>query len=178
MQWHKFLAPMITLTACAVAAPAQMPTYHVGRTPSEQEVRERDIFIDRDGKQLPPGRGTVQEGAKVYAEKCAACHGSTGTEGGGGHDLNDEGRKALTGSRVVGDGFTIAVWENAPLIWDKINRSMPFQQQNSLKPDEVYAVTAWLLYRNGLIKESDVLNEKTLPKVQLRRTAKKPPQRQ
>src|SRR5438128_12228246 len=74
------LAAVIILSACA-AAPAQGRTYQLGSTPTEEEIKARDIAISPDGKELPPGSGTAREGAILFAQKCAACHGANG--GGG-----------------------------------------------------------------------------------------------
>src|ERR1035437_9285909 len=73
------LVPLIALAVCA-AALAQNPTYSLGRTPSKEEIEAWDTAIGPEGKELPPGSGTAKEGAKIYAQKCAACHGPTGAE--------------------------------------------------------------------------------------------------
>jgi mono/diheme cytochrome c family protein len=150
------------LVACGVAT-AQSPTYKVGRPPTEAELRAWDNVVGTDGKELPPGSGTSKDGAKVYAAKCSFCHGPTGTEG--------------PAPRLVGGVDTISTrtpvltlgsyWPFATTVWDYINRSMPQSAEGSLTPDQVYAVTAFLLYKNEIIKESDVLDAKTLLKVQM-----------
>ncbi len=76
----KPLLPVIALATC-VAALAQSSTYNSGRTPSTEESRTCCIPITIDGKGLPPGSGTAEQGAPIYAQKCAVCHGQTGTEG-------------------------------------------------------------------------------------------------
>jgi S-disulfanyl-L-cysteine oxidoreductase SoxD len=157
--------------ACA-AALAQTPNYsNVGRTPSQAEIHAWDIAIGVEGKELPPGSGSAKEGAQIYAKKCAACHGPNLE---GGPVLLPEGlpRTALVGGkgtltarnpvRTIG-----SYWPFATTVWDYINRAMPRGQEGSLSPDEVYAVTALILYRNDIIKESDVLDAKSLPKVQM-----------
>src|SRR4029450_9860476 len=70
----RLLTAALALSAC-VATLAQSPTYQLGRTPSPEEIKARDIAISPDGKELPPGRGTAVEGATIYTQKCAACHG-------------------------------------------------------------------------------------------------------
>ena len=75
------LVPVMALAGC-VAALAQSPTYHVGRTPSAEEIRAWDTAIGPAGKELPPGSGTAQQGATIYARRCAVCHGPTGAEPG------------------------------------------------------------------------------------------------
>jgi mono/diheme cytochrome c family protein len=155
-----------------VAASAQTPTYPgIGRTATDQEIGPWDIAIGPSGKELPPGSATAKEGAQVYAGKCAVCHGPTGTEG---QKNGGEGRTApaLVGGqgtlnsndplRTVGSYFAYAT-----TAWDFISRAMPRGQEGTLTPDEVYAVTAFLLYRNGIIQETDVMDAKSLPKVQM-----------
>lgn len=145
--------------AAWVAASAQMPTYHWGRTPTAEEIRAWDISISPQGDELPPGSGTAKEGAAIYARQCAACHGPTGTEGG----LRNTGKPP----RLVGGKGTIADWHYATSIWDFTNRAMPIGNYGSLTANEVYALTAWMLYKNGLIQETDVMDAKSLPKVQM-----------
>lgn len=55
----------------------------------------------------------------------------------------------------------------ATVMWDYINRAMPLYEEGSLKPDEVYALTAFLLYRNGVIQEVDVMDAQSLPQVKM-----------
>lgn len=143
---------------------AQGPTYNFGRAPTEAEIRAWDIAIGPAGKELPPGSGTAKEGEKIFANKCAVCHGPTLA-----------GTKA--GPRLVGGQGTLATphavktvgsyWPFATTIWDYINRAMPRLQEGSLSADEVYAVTAFLLFKNNIIKVSDVMDPQTLPKVQM-----------
>jgi S-disulfanyl-L-cysteine oxidoreductase SoxD len=167
------LVPVVALAVNAgcVAALAQTPTYNLGSKPSEEEIRAWDIAIGPAGKELPPGSGTAKEGAKVYAQKCAACHGPTGAEG----ERPPKGRRQappLTGGngtlntprpvRTIG-----SFWPFATTIWDYIYRTMPWNQEESLSANEVYALTAFLLYRNGIIQESDVIDAKSLPKIQM-----------
>lgn len=182
---RSLLVSMIVLVPlCGIAALAQSPKYKLGRTASEQEIRVWDTptpIISADGTGLPPGRGTAQEGAKVFAQKCAGCHGPTATEGkfyrsqlaGGKGKPSD-----IDFERTVGN-----FWPYATTIWDFINRAMPaspatnvdathseaafIKKKGSLSVDEVYAVTAFVLFRNGIIKEGDVIDAKSLPKVQM-----------
>jgi mono/diheme cytochrome c family protein len=142
---------------------AQGPAYGLGHTATSDEIRKWDIAISPDGKELPPGSGTAVEGSKIYAARCAACHGKTGREGpkdvlvGGQGTLNT--KKPV---RTVG-----SYWPYATTVWDYINRAMPYQQPGTLSAGEVYSVTAYLLSLNGIIKESDVMDAKTLPQVKM-----------
>ena len=146
---------------------AQMPTYGVGRAPTPQEARAWDISIGPEGKELPPGKGTAEQGAPLYAQKCAVCHGPTGKE-----VVPGGPRVPLVG----GDGtFTTPhpvrsagrYWAFATTIWDVINRGMPRGQEGTLKPDEVYSLTALILYWNGILKEDEELHRERLPKINM-----------
>ncbi len=150
--------------ACAAAA-AQMPDYgNVGRAPSEAEVRAWDISIGLDGKELPSGKGTATDGALVYEAKCAACHGQN-LEGTPLAPVLVGGKGSLTAERPL---RTIgSYWPFATSIWDYVNRAMPRNQEETLTADEVYAVTAFLLFRNDIIRENDVIDARSLPKVQM-----------
>jgi S-disulfanyl-L-cysteine oxidoreductase SoxD len=147
----------------AAGATAQMPTYGVGRTPSGEEIRAWDIAIGPRGAELPPGRGTAASGRAVYVAKCAACHGATGKEGP--QDMLTGGRDTLNTAHPV---KTIgSYWPYATTIYDYTYRAMPFSAPGSLMPDEVYGVTAYLLFANGIIKEDEVIDARTLPTIQM-----------
>jgi S-disulfanyl-L-cysteine oxidoreductase SoxD len=142
---------------------AQSPTYGVGRAPTPEEVKAWDDAIPPSGRELPPGGGTAIDGAKVYAAKCASCHGKTGTEGP--NDRLVGGQGTLTTQRPV---KTVgSYWPYATTVWDYINRSMPFNKPGSMTADEVYAVTAYVLSLNKIIREDEVMNAKTLPQVRM-----------
>jgi S-disulfanyl-L-cysteine oxidoreductase SoxD len=137
--------------------------YGIGQPASEEEMRAWNIDVSATGAGLPPGRGTVQQGASVYATKCAMCHGATGTEGP--KDKLVGGQGTLTTPKPV---KTIgSYWPYAPTLYDYLERAMPFPEPGSLKPDEIYSVIAWLLFQNGIIKEDAVIDAKTLPLVQM-----------
>src|ERR1700752_525175 len=73
---------LLSVTILGVSGWAQSPTYHLGRTPTAEEIRSWDISISPTGKEVPPGRGTAKEGAQLYVQKgCAGCHGRTGYGG-------------------------------------------------------------------------------------------------
>ena len=147
---------------------AQSPTYGVGRTPTAEELRAMDITIGSKGEELPPGRGTAKEGLKVYEQQgCIACHGEAGIGGPPG------GAPALKSKKSA----DLPVWERerilplrapfATIVWDFINRGMPVLREGTLTPDEVYAVTAYLLFLNKVIPEDQVLDQDSLPKVKM-----------
>ena len=153
----------LVLNVACVAALAQTPTYNLGRTPSADEIRAWDIAIGPAGKELPPGSGTAQDGAKLYAQKCAQCHGPTGAEMAVYHRPLVGGKGSLTTTQPVKSIGNY--WAFATTLWDYINRAMPRTEEGSLQPGEVYALTAFLLFQNGIIQESDVLDAKSLPKI-------------
>ncbi len=145
---------------------AQSPTYGVGSTPSAEEIRAWDISISPTGKELPPGRGTAKEGALVYRQKgCAVCHGATLAGG-----LAPTLLKALKEPNVdpwqLGRVLPIRS-PYATTVWDYINRAMPLNGEGTLTADEVYALTAFLLYKNDVIPEDEVLDAQSLPKVKM-----------
>jgi len=171
MRSFRFFLPVIALVVCQ-AGWAQSPTYGLGKTPTEDEIRAWDISISPTGKELPPGRGTAKEGAQVYTQKCSICHGATGSEGPAPMVIKRQNPPANPGpclAPCIRDGNVMAMHAPyATVIWDFINRGMPFKQEGSLKPDEVYALTAFILYKNGVISgEDDVLDQQSLPKVKM-----------
>jgi len=145
---------------------AQSPTYGVGRTPSAAEIRALDINVGPTGDELPAGRGTVAEGAKVFELKgCSVCHGEGGAGG---------GPAPLLKSKTAKD---LPTWKRerilplrapfATTVWDYINRGMPLGQEGTLTPNEVYALTAYLLFQNDVVPEDTVLDKQSLPKVKM-----------
>jgi S-disulfanyl-L-cysteine oxidoreductase SoxD len=164
----KFLACVLLFGGLLLEASVlaqSTPKYGVGRTPTAEELRALDISIGPTGEELPPGRGTAKEGAQLFTSKgCAACHGANGT-GGRAPEL-----KAKSGPSVD-------TWERgrilpvrapfATIVWDYINRGMPLGREGTLKPDEVYALTAFLLNLNEVIPEDFVLDAQSLPKVKM-----------
>ncbi len=145
------------------AASAQSPTYGVGRTPTPAEIARIDIEVLPDGRGLPPGSGTADAGKSVYAARCMTCHGPNGTEGP--QDVLVGGRGTLTEARPL---KTIgSYWPYATTLWDYIHRAMPFDHPGTLTNDEVYATTAYLLFLNGIVGEHDVIDQQTLPRVEM-----------
>jgi len=147
------------------AALAQGPMYHRGRTLTPEEVKAWDTAVGPEGKELPPGSATAREGATVWTRRCAACHGADGKYQWPLRAHPPSGGKApiLAGERGV-----IARRQFATTLWDYINRAMPLgEQARTLTATEVYAVTAYLLFLNGIIQQDDVMDATTLPKVQM-----------
>ena len=143
----------------------QSGTYGVGRTPTAEEIRALDISIGPTGEELPPGRGTVRDGAQLYRSKgCAGCHGANGTDG---RAPNLKSR-APANPDVWARGRILPLRApHATTVWDYINRGMPLGREGTLTPDEVYSLTAYLLFINDVIKEDEALDATTLPKVKM-----------
>ncbi len=153
-------AAIVVLAAGAGSAYAETP--HLGRPISQADLAGWDINILPDGRNLPPGHGTAAEGAKVFAEKCALCHGENGR---GGHAVRLIGgppKASLDGGKTIAN-----YWPYATTLFDFIRRSMPFTQPRSLTDHEVYALVAYLLAENKLIGADDEIDATTLPKVRM-----------
>jgi cytochrome c len=137
--------------------------YGIGRPATAAEVSAWNIDIDRDGRKLPAGRGSVAQGGALFAERCASCHGEK-AEGG-------------IGDRLVGGQGTLAsakpvktvgsFWPYAPTLFDYVRRAMPMNAPQSLTDDEVYAVVGYLLNLNGLVPDDAVLDARTLAAVRM-----------
>ena len=147
------------LAATAIAG----ESHGIGRAATPEEIAGWNIDVSPDGAGLPPGRGGVSEGRAIYEEKCAACHGAHGEGkpmnqlvGGFGtvFDANSE--------RTVG-----SYWPYATTLFDYVRRAMPFNAPQSLSPDQVYAVSTYILYLNNLVPQDAVLDAETLPKIEM-----------
>lgn len=155
---------LFTAIAVVIATDAQTPSYRLGRTATTEEIRKRDISVAPDGSGLPAGRGTVTQGRHDYQMLCANCHGDRG-QGVPQYPALVGGQGTLRTKhpvRTVG-----SYWPYATTVWDYIHRTMPYPRPGSLTPDETYAVTAFILYLNGIVEEKAELNEATLPRVKM-----------
>jgi hypothetical protein len=148
-------------SVCAMSAALAQEGPDLGIEISAEDLAPWDISIEPDGSGLPPGSGTVAEGEAVYAAQCMVCHGAEGA--GQPHDRLVGGQGTLTQLRQV---RTIgSYWPYASTVFDYIRRAMPFNTPESLSNDEVYAVTAYLLYENGIIERDEVLDAASLSRV-------------
>lgn len=141
-------------------------TPKLGRAASGAEIGSYDIDAEPDGSGLPAGRGTAKQGATVYAEKCQACHGEKGVKG--------PSTQLVGGIGTIGKGDEVkpiktvgSYWPYATSVFAYIRRAMPYFETKSLTPNELYAVTAYILQLNGIVGENDVMDKTTLPKVQM-----------
>jgi S-disulfanyl-L-cysteine oxidoreductase SoxD len=157
--------PLLLGSLMGSPAIAQSPTYGVGRTPTTEELGRMDISIGPTGEELPPGRGTVKEGAQVFIQKgCIACHGAAGIGG-------------LAPALQSKQGADVPVWKKdrilplrspyATTVWDYINRGMPLGLEGTLAPNEVYSLTAYLLFLNHVIPEDQALDKQNLPTIKM-----------
>ena len=164
---HRFLGCVLLgglLLGASVLAQSP-PKYGVGTTPTAEEIRAWDISIGPTGEELPPGKGTVREGAQLYRSKgCAGCHGANAVDG----KAPNLKSKAPATADVWARGRILPLRApHATTVWDYINRGMPLNREGTLTPDEVYSLTAYLLFINEVIKEDEVLDANTLPKVKM-----------
>jgi cytochrome c len=165
MSTHSNLLCAISLTLAVGAggALAEGPGLPgLGKPITPQEIAPWDIHIMPDGTGLPAGSGTPAQGKPIFAQKCAACHGE---EGKGGHSAALVGgppRASLDGGKTIAN-----YWPYSTTLYDFIRRAMPFQQPGSLTPEEVYALSAYILALNKLIGENDTIDAKTLPQVKM-----------
>ena len=174
MVWRKVAIVAVTsVFELCQSAWTQTPTYGVGRAPTPEEIRAWDIAISPTGKELPQGHGSAKEGAAVFVSKgCGGCHGASGS---GGHaptlvpSKGSQPAMAMTClAPCVNDSNAMAIHSPfATTIWDYINRGMPLGKEGSLTPNEVYALTAYILYKSNVVKEDDVLDAESLPKVKM-----------
>lgn len=153
---------------------AQTPSeIGLGQPLEPEQMARHAITIFPDGRNLPPGQGSVEQGAKLYQAHCAACHGARGIEGPAARLVGSDGffslRDPLRVLRIAKYPLLVqsvgASWPYATTLFDYIRRAMPRQAPKSLTDDEVYALTAHLLHCNGLVDSAAVMNKETLPQV-------------
>ena len=169
------ISPTLGVTAlglalCWAASAASADGPGLGKPVTEADIAAWDISIEPSGKGLPPGAGTPAQGAHIYVEKCAACHGPEGKAGVTG--VTAAPLPPLVGGDPITDISAATkrianFWPYPTTVFDYIRRAMPWQQTRSLTNDEVYALTAYILALNKLIGDNDTMNAETLPKVRM-----------
>lgn len=138
--------------------------YGLGREATPEEVAAWNIDVRPDGQGLPVGSGSVEAGEEIWTEQCAVCHGDFG--------------EAVDRWPVVAGGFdTLAsdrpvktvgsYWPYLSTVYDYVNRAMPFTEARSLEPDQVYALTAYILNLNDLVDYDFVLSNENFTEVRL-----------
>ena len=159
------LAGMGIATGAAMAGAGYGGPYGFGQPATPQDIAMINIDAMPDGRGLPAGQGTYEEGAKVYEKNCLSCHGAKleGVKGLGNKLIG--GRGSLTSGSPV---KTIeSYWPYASTVFDYVKRAMPFNAPGSLSDNDVYAVTAYILGEADIIDKSTPMNATTLPKVQM-----------
>jgi len=135
----------------------------LGQTPGAEQIRGWNIDVRADGAGLPAGRGSVAQGQAIYQTRCLACHGAKGEQGPAPRLAGGQGSVA-TKTPVLTVG---SYWPYATTLYDYIRRAMPLDRPQSLTPDEVYAVTAYTLHLNGIVKADAVLDAAALAAVRM-----------
>jgi len=166
MRWSSRLALAAALALGPVGAQADQPGYGIGRPPTEAEIDAWNIDVRADGQGLPAGHGSVAEGAALFAERCQSCHLDGGSKAlAPGLDILVGRTGTLKGPTP---GKTIGTyWPFATTLFDFIRRAMPFPNPQSLTADQVYALCAFLLNRNGIVPGDAVLDAKSLPAIRM-----------
>lgn len=158
----------LLLLALAVPALAQQPAQPklgLGREATAAEIKAWDIDVRPDGQGLPPGKGTVKQGEEIFIALCAACHGEFG-EGKDRWPSLVGGHGTLRNDRP--DKTVGSFWPAASTIFDYIRRAMPFGNAQTLSDDEVYALTAYLLHVNEIVKDPGFeLNDRSFRSIRM-----------
>lgn len=165
-----FLVLAVAIISCSTdsvqvhSATTWPESFGFGRLATSREIDSLDIDVSPDGAGLPRGAGRSSIGKEIYGKKCAVCHGETGTEGPFDKLVafpaaNDSLKRA---TKAIG-----TYWPYATTLYDYINRAMPYNTPGTLTPDEVYSLTAFLLHMNGIIDSTIVIDERTLPLVEM-----------
>lgn len=154
-----------TLALAILAGPALADgKLGLGRPALPEEVAAWDIDVRPDGLGLPEGSGDVMTGEELYVERCAVCHGDFG-EAIGRWPVLAGGQGTLTHddpNKTIG-----SYWPYLSTVFDYVHRAMPFGDAQSLTADEVYAITAYLLYLNDLVEDDFELSRESFAEVRL-----------
>ena len=155
---------LVALALLAAGPAAAQDLSQLGRPATPAEIAAWDIDVRPDGAGLPEGSGDVVTGEEIYDAQCSMCHGVFG-EGVGRWPVLMGGFGTLDDTRPV---KTIgSYWPYLSTVWDYVHRAMPFGAAQSLSDDEVYAVTAYLLYLNDLVDDDFVLSAEALAETRL-----------
>lgn len=139
--------------------------YGFGVEPTKEEIAGWDIDIRPDGKGLPEGSGTYEDGETLFQDQCAVCHGEF-ADGGGGRYPALVGGSPKYLSQIANPGQPVktigSYWPYSSTVFDYIKRAMPFGNAQSLSNDEVYAITNYLMSENGLHDSEEPMDAKAL----------------
>jgi S-disulfanyl-L-cysteine oxidoreductase SoxD len=169
MSMHKlFFSVQRFFLICAVCLPlsaiAQSASPKgIGQALADDVLAGWNIDISASGEGLPSGQGNAILGAQLYVEKCQACHGVNGT-GGPANKLTGGSASLSTSAPLKSIG---SFWPYATTLFDYIRRAMPLTSPQSLSAEQVYALSAYLLFINGIIEESHTLDARSLPLVRM-----------
>jgi mono/diheme cytochrome c family protein len=164
-----FFMTLLILASCNSASKTATNDVHygLGHTPGVAQLAAINIDVDPTGRGLPPGQGTSAEGAVLYAQQCAGCHGARGegvrpapkligrTPAAGYAFAND-----AKADRTIGN-----YWPYATTVYDYVKRAMPLTSPGSLTANQTYSLVAFLLSENGVIPATATMNAQTLPAV-------------
>ncbi|RYG01856.1 MAG: cytochrome c [Chitinophagaceae bacterium] len=131
-----------------------------GAKASAEDITKLDIDVRPDGTGLPSGKGISSEGRKIFALKCAVCHGATGSEG-------PQNKLVTTWPDTTRDKTIGNYWPYATTVFDYIRRSMPLNAPGSLSDADVYSLTAYLLAQNKIIDSSTTISARNLAKIEM-----------
>ncbi len=157
---------VLMLASPALAQDKKSPPrqYGIGQVATPEQIAGWDIDVRPDGLGLPPGKGSVKDGEKLYVERCAACHGEFGESAGRWPQLA-QGKGTLASHdpvKTVGSYFPYV-----SSVFDYVRRAMPFGDAQSLKDNELYAVTAYVLNLNDIVDDKFVLSKETWSQVKM-----------
>jgi cytochrome c551/c552/cytochrome c553 len=170
---ERLLGLLMLALPLAVAAQAHKYT-GIGRDATPREVAAWDIDVRPDFKGLPKGAGTVAQGQVIWEAQCASCHGVFGESnevfqpivGGTTKDDVKTGRVARLKDNSYPGRTTLMKLSSLSTLWDYIRRAMPWTNPKTLKPDEVYAVTAYILHLGGVLPADHTLSDANIADAQ------------
>ena len=163
-RFRKTFFAALVLLASAPALAQSVKKTGLGRVALPEEIAAWNIDVRPDGEGLPAGKGSVKQGEEIYLERCASCHGEFG-EGAGRYPVLVGGQGTL--SKETPDKTIGSFWPYASTVFDYVRRTMPFGNAQSLTADETYALTAFLLNMNDIVKDDFVLSKDNFTKVKL-----------
>lgn len=137
-------------------------SFGFGRVALASEIDSLNIDVAPDGEGLPPGKGDVLTGRTIYDLHCAVCHGRSGIEGPYNKLVTYHSDTLRNSEKTIGN-----YWPYATTLYDYINRAMPYNKPGTLTPEEVYSLTAFLLYKNNIIDSAMVLDASNLAKIEM-----------
>lgn len=157
---------LVALTAGAAQAESvlgQPGTPNLGTPVTAADIAAWDISVGPNGEGLPAGGGTAKQATQLYVDKCASCHGLDLMGKPADRLIGGQGELATEGAvKTVG-----SYWPYAPTLFDFIRRSMPLNEPQTLTNDEVYKLSAYILFKNGIIGENAKMDAKSLAKVKM-----------